>query len=82
MSLFSILLVIDNLAGAAEFFCDVVANKPERVFGLQVRCRELDIFKILGIFGELFGNCLENFWEFFGNSLRNSLGTVNDCLHF
>ena len=27
-------------------------NKPERVFGLQVRCRELDIFKILGIFSE------------------------------
>jgi hypothetical protein len=25
-------------------------NKPERFFGLQVRCRELDIFKILGIF--------------------------------
>ena len=23
------------------------SNKPERVFGLQVRCRELDIFKIL-----------------------------------
>ena len=23
-----------------------VKNKPERVFGLQVRCRELDIFKI------------------------------------
>ena len=25
-------------------------NKPERVFGLQVRCSDLDIFKILGIF--------------------------------
>ena len=25
-------------------------NKPERVFGLQVQCRELDIFKILMIF--------------------------------
>ena len=25
-------------------------NKPERVFGLQVRCWELDIFKILGMF--------------------------------
>ena len=29
-----------------------VKNKPERVFGLQVRCKELDIFKILGIFGD------------------------------
>ena len=28
-----------------------IKNKPERVFGLQVRSRELDIFKILGIFG-------------------------------
>ena len=34
-------------------------NKPERVFGLQVRCRELDIFKIFEIFwifwGDFFG---------------------------
>ena len=33
-----------------------------------MRCRELDIFKILGIFGE-FLIILEKFWEFFGNSL-------------
>ena len=38
-------------------------NKPERVFGLQVRCRELDNFKILGIFCE----CLEIFRIFFRN---------------
>ena len=37
-------------------------NKPERLFGLQVRCRELDIFKIR-IF---LRNCLKIFWEFFG----------------
>ena len=34
-------------------------NKPERVFGLQVRCRKLDIFKISR-------NCLELFWIFEG----------------
>ena len=33
-------------------------NKPERVFGLQVLCRELDIFKII--------ECFEFFGEFFG----------------
>jgi hypothetical protein len=31
------------------------------VFGLQVRCRELDIFKILEIFWKLFGIFLEFF---------------------
>ena len=31
-------------------------NKPERVFGLQVRCRKLDIFKIR--------NFLKLFWIF------------------
>ena len=34
-------------------------NKPKRVFGLQVRCRELDVFKILEIFWEID-------WKFFG----------------
>ena len=29
-------------------------NKPERVFGLQMRCRELDSFKILEIFWGIF----------------------------
>ena len=42
-------------------------NKPERVFGLLVRCRELDIFKILGILGAFFGHSLGNLWEFFGD---------------
>ena len=43
-----------------------VQNKPERVFGLQVRCKELDIFKILEIFRIFRGNFLvEFFWGFF-----------------
>ena len=36
---------------------NVKLNKPERVFGLQVQCRELDIFKII--------ECLEFWGEFF-----------------
>ena len=36
-------------------------NNPERVFGLQVRYRELDIFKILEIFWKIFRSFLE-FW--------------------
>ena len=42
-------------------------NKPERVFGLQVRCKELDIFKIRN----LLRNCLEIVWifsRFFGGN--------------
>ena len=35
-------------------------NKPERVFGLQVRCRELDIFKIRNFLR----NCLEIVWMY------------------
>ena len=31
-------------------FNSYILSKPERVFGLQVRFRELDIFKILEIF--------------------------------
>ena len=41
---------------------DKMKNKPERVFGLQVRCRELDIFKIRNFFR----NCLEIFWIYQG----------------
>jgi hypothetical protein len=37
-------------------------NKPERVFSLQVRCRELDIFKIRNFLR----NCLKIFWIFSG----------------
>ena len=37
-------------------------NKPKRVSGLQVRCRELDIFKIRNFLR----NCLEVFWIFSG----------------
>ena len=47
-----------------------LVNKPERVFGLQVRCRELDIFKIIEFFefwGDFFGGI---FWkDFFGRIL-------------
>ena len=35
---------------------------PERVFGLQVRCRELDIFKIWFFLR----NCLQIFWIYSG----------------
>ena len=41
-------------------------NKPERVFGLQVRWRELDTFKILhffGIFLDISGNFLGGFFR-------------------
>ena len=47
-----------------------MSNKAERVFGLQVRCRELDIFKILGIFCEIvwkFWIFLEIVGEFLGS---------------
>ena len=47
-------------------------NKPERVFGLKVRCRELDIFKILEFFEKLFGIFFRFFFfflDFFGNLL-------------
>ena len=37
-------------------------NKPERVFGLQVRCRELDIYKIRFFLR----NCLQIFWIYSG----------------
>jgi hypothetical protein len=38
------------------------SNKPERVVGLQVRYRELDIFKIRNFLR----NCLKFFWIFSG----------------
>ena len=44
-------------------------NIPERVFGLQVRYRELDIFKIRNFFEKFFGNFLEFFGIFWGNFL-------------
>ena len=46
----------------------LIINKPERVFDLQVRCRELDIFKLLR-------NCWEIFWSF-----RKFLGIFQDFL--
>ena len=52
-----------------KFSVKIWKNKPERVFGLQVRCRELDIFKIrnfLDIFGIFEGNILDFLEEFFG----------------
>jgi ankyrin repeat protein len=41
---------------------EILINKPERVFGLQVRCRELDIFKIRNFLR----NCLKKFIIFSG----------------
>ena len=52
-----------------NFLFEIISreNKPERVFGLQVRCRELDIFKILEMFWIFWGNFLvEFFGGFFG----------------
>ena len=46
----------------------LIINKPERVFDLQVRCRELGIFKLLR-------NCWEIFWSF-----RKFLGIFQDFL--
>ena len=56
----------------------VLINMPESVFGLKVRCRELDIFKKKW---EVFGNSW-NFWEFFIKkknilSLPHFLGTLS-----
>ena len=47
---------------------DLSSNKPERVFGLQVRCRELDIFKIR--------NFLRNCLDFFGILLEDFFGIL------
>ena len=59
-----------------SFVESVGYNKPERVFGLQVRCRKLDIFKwfekLLGIFLEFLGN----FGNFSGFFWRNFLGEM------
>ena len=48
-------------------------NKPERIFGLQVRCKVLDIFKIKEFFEKLSGTFLDFLREFFG---KNFLGDV------
>ena len=49
-------------------------NKPERVFGLQVRCRELDSFKIRNFLRKLCGN----FLDFFRDFLEEFLGFFLD----
>ena len=56
-------------------------NKPKRVFGLQVWWRELDTFKILEIFWEIFWKfwefLREFFWNFFGGFFwRNLFGGI------
>ena len=51
-----------NLPNWPIYLGYVEKNKPESVFGLQVRCRELDIFKIL----EFFWIFMEFFLSFFG----------------
>ena len=55
---------------ALQFTNNQKKNEPEWVFGLQVRCRELDIFKIRNFLR----NCLEFFWIFFGIFGGNFLG--------
>ena len=62
-------------------FCQIFEtflNKPERVFGLQVRCRELDVFKIF--LRNFLRNCLEFFldflWNFLGIFKRIFLGRI------
>ena len=62
---------------------NLLNNKPERVFGLQLRCRELDIFKIFfweiyriffWFFGRFFCNFLGIFWKFLGEFFRGFEG--------
>ena len=43
------------------FSVSFVQNKPEKFFGLHVRCRELDIFKIYDLLGGFFFGGI--FWE-------------------
>ena len=49
----------NTLQSLEKWIIEFCENKPERIFGLQVRCRELDIFKLLGNFLHF----LEKFWE-------------------
>ena len=55
-----------GITSSLEYFLQqkfsLLGNKPERVFGLQVRCRELDIFKIRNFLR----NCLKKFMIFSG----------------
>ena len=55
-----------------------ILNKPERVFGLQVRWKELDTFKILEIFWDIFWIFLDFFLGIFlgGFFWRNILGEI------
>ena len=62
----------ENLATQEGTACNSKINKPEKVFGLQVRCRELDIFKNLGIFEKLFGI----FFDFWGNFFGGFFGGI------
>ena len=68
-------------------------DKPKMAFGLQMQCRELDIFKISGIFWEIdrkffgfFGNFFGGFFwgrTFFGGFFgRNYLVEINKELKF
>ena len=50
-----------------KIFVNNLQNKPERVFGLQVRCREFEIFKILGIFCRFVWNFFVFFCKLLGN---------------
>ena len=51
---------------------NIKKNKPKRVFSLQVRCRESDIFKIFGIFWEI----VWKFFGFLGDFFKNYFGGI------
>ena len=79
-----------NSAFIKDLFLVLVVsmNKPERGFGLQVRCRKLDIFKILEIFWIFWGEFLSRiflgiffggiFWRYFlgGFFLEDVFGRI------
>ena len=51
-------------------------TSPKGFFGLQVRWRELDIFRILEIYWEIVLKFLGIFWELFVNFLGGFLGEI------
>ena len=55
-----LMFLVENLQLTGKY-------KPESFFSLYVRCKELDVFKIMGIF-----------WEFVGNSLGIILAKLQD----
>ena len=63
--------------GKRQAISKQMMNKPEKVFGLQVRWWELDTFKILEIFWEIIWISFGFFWEFFfGIYLEKFFGRI------